>query len=46
MREEGKAQRIDSQMPLNPIRRFVETEAFRVHTGIAGVLYRLRVNDD
>jgi len=33
-------------MPLNPIGRFVETESFCPHTGITGVLDRLRVNDD
>ena len=33
-------------MPLNPIRRFVETEAVRGSAGVASILHRLRVDDD
>lgn len=46
VREEGKSQRIHRQMPFDPIRRFVEAKPLRVHTGIARILHRLRVNDD
>jgi len=33
-------------MPFNSIRGFVKTEAFGVHAGSAGVLDRLRVNQE
>ena len=45
VRKKGKPQRIHREMPLNPIRRFVEAKAFRVHTRIASILHRLGVND-
>jgi len=44
--KEGKPKRLDSKMPLNPIRRCVEPKSFRVHTRIASIFERLRVNDD
>jgi len=46
MSEEGKAKRIDRKMPLNPIRRFVETKSLRVYTRTASIFDGLRVNDD
>jgi hypothetical protein len=36
-----ESQCIYDQMPFNPICRFVEAKAFRVYTGITGVLCRL-----
>jgi hypothetical protein len=33
-------------MSFNPIRRFVKTEANGLHTGVAGILHRLRVNQE
>jgi hypothetical protein len=33
-------------MPFNSIRGFVETKAFGIDTGIAGIFHSLRVNDD
>lgn len=46
MSKEGKPKDINGKMPFNSIGGFVETEPFRVHTGIAGILHGLRVNDD
>ena len=46
MGEEGEPQGIHREMSFNPIRRFVKAETFGVHTGIAGVLHRLRVNQE
>jgi hypothetical protein len=33
-------------MSFNPIRGFVETKPFRLHTGITGIFHGLGVNDD
>lgn len=46
MGKEGESQRIDRQVPFNPIGSFVETEPFGVHTSGAGVFDRLGVNGD
>ena len=40
-REERKAQRIDCQMPLNSVRRFVEAKAFGLDARVTGILHRL-----
>jgi hypothetical protein len=33
-------------MPFDAIGGFVEAKPFELDTGIAGIVYRLRVNDD
>lgn len=35
--EEGEAQASHSQMPLDAMRRFVETNPFRCHTGVTSL---------
>ena len=41
VREERKPQRIDGEMSLNAIGRFVEAKAFGLNTRIAGILHSL-----
>ena len=41
-----KAKRINSQMPFDPVRCFVNAETFGINSSIAGVLNRLGVDDD
>lgn len=45
VREEWQSQRIDRQMPLDPIGAFVMTKSFGFKAGIAGIFHGLRVND-
>ncbi len=40
VREEGKPQGINCQMPFDAIRCLVEAESLGLHTSITGVLYR------
>ena len=44
--EEWEPQRIDRQMTLDAIGRFVEAKALGVNAGITGILHRLRVDDN
>ena len=46
VRKEGKSKGVNSQMPFNAIGGFVETKAFRLNTGVAGIFHCLGVNDD
>ena len=46
VREERESQRIDGQMTLDAIGRFVEAKALGVDTSVAGILHRLRVDDN
>jgi hypothetical protein len=46
MREERKPKRINSQMPFDSVRCFVNAKPFGIDAGVAGVLNGLRINDD
>ncbi len=46
VREKRQSQRIDCQMPFNPIGGFVATESFRLSTGSARIFHRLGVDDE
>jgi hypothetical protein len=46
MREERKPKRINSQMPFDSVRCFVNAKPFGFNSSVAGVLNGLRINDD